>query len=78
MYLKAMERLKFEEEYEENITLTFPHREAKSQKEIMRKLNKKISEELDDEFEIFKPKKEKKKPHTKEEVEKLLKDFNGR
>lgn len=77
MYSKAMERLKYEEEYQQNIIQTFQNRKAKEQREIMQRLNKKISQKLEDEFESFKEKKEKEKPHTKEEIAELLRGFNG-
>lgn len=73
MYLKAIPRLKAEEEYDLNIIETFPHRTAKSQRDIMKKLNKKISEKLDHEFEMS----EEKSPMSTNEVSKLIGGFNG-
>jgi replicative superfamily II helicase len=73
MYLKAIKRLEAEEQYMSSVVQTFPYKNAKGQKDTMKKLNKIISESLENEF-FFD---EERSPMSSIEVSKLIGGLNG-
>jgi hypothetical protein len=73
MYLKAIPKLKAEEDYDLNLIAAFPYRNAKGQKDVMKKLNKIIDQKLENEFEMD----VEKSPMSTDEISKLIGGFNG-